>query len=394
MQVKYKSNMVELADGENGFKAIKQLEAENKNKAVAMKVNGSMEDLSRELKDGDEVEFVLPSSPEGFEVINHSCAHLLAQAVSHLYPEAKFGYGPAVEEGFYYDIDFGEAKISDADFEAIEKEMKKLAKEDLPFKRNEVSKDEALKIFAANPYKEEHIGELEGDITTYQQGDFIDLCRGPHVPSTGHLKHFKLLSVAGAYWKGDSKNKQLTRIYGTCFESEEKLNEYLEILKKRKENDHRRLGKELGLFFISDYGPGFPFFLPKGEILKNELISYWRQIHTREGYLEIETPTILSRELWEISGHWGHYKDNMYTTKIDDRDFAIKPMNCPGAILTYNYSLHSYKDLPVRIGELGHVHRHEASAPSMACSASAPSPRTMPTSSAAATSSRTRSRGS
>lgn len=361
MQVKYKGNMVELADGDNGFKAIKQLEAENKNKAVAMKVNGSLEDLSRELKGGDEVEFVLPSSPEGFEVINHSCAHLLAQAVSHLYPEAKFGYGPAVEEGFYYDIDFGDKKISDADFEAIEKEMKKLAKEDLPFKRNEVSKDEALKIFATNPYKEEHIGELEGDITTYQQGDFIDLCRGPHVPSTGHLKHFKLLSVAGAYWKGDSKNKQLTRIYGTCFESEEKLNEYLEILKKRKENDHRRLGKELGLFFISDYGPGFPFFLPKGEILKNELISYWRQIHTRDGYLEIETPTILSRELWEISGHWGHYKDNMYTTKIDDRDFAIKPMNCPGAILTYNYSLHSYKDLPVRIGELGHVHRHEAS---------------------------------
>ncbi|MCI6215688.1 MAG: threonine--tRNA ligase [Mollicutes bacterium] len=298
---------------------------------------------------------------DGFEILNHSCSHLMAQAIMHLYPNAKLGFGPAIEEGFYYDIDFGDEKISDADFKKIEDEMKKLSKENIPFKREDVTKEEALEIFKDNPYKVEHINELKGEISIYRQGDFVDLCRGPHVPSTSYLKHFKLLSLAGAYWRGDSKNKQLTRIYATCWSSKEELENYLEVLEKRKANDHRRLGKELGLFMISDYGPGFPFFLPKGMILKNELISYWREVHTRRGYQEIETPTMLSRELWETSGHWDHYKENMYTTKIDDKDFAIKPMNCPGAMLVYNNSLHSYKDLPVRIGELGHVHRHEAS---------------------------------
>ncbi len=361
MHIIFNGERKELPDHSIGFQALKALDNEKKNKAIAMKVNGQVEDLSRELHEDEEVSFLTGEDKEGFEVLNHSCSHLMAQAIHHLYPNAKFGYGPAIEEGFYYDVDFGDEVLTDAALPAIEAEMKKLVKENLPYKRAEVSKEEALAIFKDNPYKEEHIQELEGTISTYTQGDFVDLCRGPHVPSTGYLKHFKLLSLAGAYWKGDSKNKQLTRIYATCWPSEEALKEYLAILQKRKENDHRRLGKELGLFMISDYGPGFPFFLPKGMQLKNELINYWREIHTREGYLEIETPTMLSRELWETSGHWDHYKDNMYTTKIDGKDFAIKPMNCPGAILTYNASLHSYKDLPVRIGELGHVHRHEAS---------------------------------
>lgn len=361
MKVIFKGKECEIKDGAIGFDALKELSPESKKTAVAIKANGKMEDLSAKLEEGTEIEFVDIASKEGFEVINHSCAHLLAQAVLRLYPNSLFGYGPAVEEGFYYDVDFGEQTVSDADFPKIEQEMAKIVKENLPFRRSEVSEEEALSIFAANPYKCEHIKELQGPISVYRQGEFADLCRGPHVPSTGYLKHFKLLSLAGAYWKGDSKNRQLTRIYGTCQKDEASLKEYLEILQKRKDNDHRKIGKELGLFMISDYGPGFPFFLPKGMALKNELVSYWRQIHAREGYMEIETPTMLSRELWEISGHWGHYKDNMYTTKIDDKDFAIKPMNCPGAILTYNHTLHSYKDLPVRIGELGHVHRHEAS---------------------------------
>ena len=239
--------------------------------------------------------------------------------------------------------------------------MRKLSTEAIPYKRKELSIEEALEVFKDNPYKTEHVPELEAPISMYEQGDFIDLCRGPHVPNTSYLKHFKLLSLAGAYWRGDSKNKQLTRIYATCYPTEEALKEHLEVLEKRKANDHRRLGKELELFMLSDYGPGLPFFLPKGMIIKNELMAYWREVHIPEGYKEIETPTMLSRELWETSGHWEHYKDNMYTTKVDEKDFAIKPMNCPGALLTYKNSLHSYKDLPLRLGEFGHVHRHEAS---------------------------------
>lgn len=361
MQVKYLEKVYDVEDGINGFAFAKIADPEKKNKALAYMVNGKEFDMNQPLSDGDEVIFIMPESKEGFEIMNHSCSHLMAQAIKHLYPNALFGFGPAIEEGFYYDIDFGDNKISDADFNKIEEEMKKLSKENIPYKREDVSKEEALEIFKDNPYKVEHIKELEGQISIYRQGDFVDLCRGPHVPSTSYLKHFKLLSLAGAYWRGDSKNKQLTRIYATCWPSKEELENYLQILEKRKANDHRRLGKELGLFMISDYGPGFPFFLPKGMILKNELISYWREVHTRRGYQEIETPTILSRELWETSGHWDHYKENMYTTKIDDKDFAIKPMNCPGAMLVYKNSIHSYKDLPVRIGELGHVHRHEAS---------------------------------
>jgi threonyl-tRNA synthetase len=362
MKVVYQGKEVELKDGANGFDAAKVLDAANKNKDVAIKVGADLFDMREPLKEGSEFAFVNEDSPEAFELLNHSTSHLMAQAIIHLYPNAKFGFGPAIEEGYYYDVDFGDQVITEADFAKIEEEMKKLSKENIPFVRKEVSAAEAEKIFANNPYKQELIKEHQNElISIYEQGDFTDFCRGPHVPSTGYIKHFKLLSLAGAYWRGDSANKQLTRIYGTSWWSEEALKAHLDNLEKRKANDHRKLGKDLGLFFISDYGPGFPFFLPNGMILKNSLLDYWHKIHREHGYLEVETPTILSRELWETSGHWEHYKENMYTTKIDGKDFAIKPMNCPGAILVYKNDIHSYKDLPLRYAELGHVHRHEAS---------------------------------
>ena len=356
----YEGKEFEVASPLNGFEAAKILDPSKKNKAIAVKQNGRLTDMNVSVEEG-EIEFVLPDSPEGFEMINHSCSHLMAQAILRLYPQAKFGFGPAIEEGFYYDVDFGDVVLTDKDFPAIEAEMKKIVKENIPYRRKEVSKEEALALFADNPYKIERIQELEGTISVYEQGEFKDLCRGPHVPSTGYLKHFRLLSLAGAYWRGDSKNKMLTRIYATCYPTEESLKEHLETLERRKANDHRRLGKELGLFMLSDYAPGMPFFLPKGQIVYNELLSYWREIHQKYGYSEITTPTMMSRELWETSGHWDHYKDNMYTTKVDEADYAIKPMNCPGAILVYQNGIHSYRDLPLRYAELGHVHRHEAS---------------------------------
>jgi threonyl-tRNA synthetase len=362
MKVVYEKKEVEIEDGASGFAAAKVLDEANKSKDVAYKIGEQMFDMRTPIPAGSEIVFVREGEPEAFELLNHSTSHLMAQAIIHLYPEAKFGFGPSIEEGYYYDVDFGDKVITEADFPAIEAEMKKLSKENYPFVREDVSSEEAKKIFAANPYKQELIKEHEAEkISIYKQGDFTDFCRGPHVPSTGYIKHFKLLSVAGAYWRGDSANKQLTRIYGTSWWSEEDLKSHLEVLERRKANDHRKLGKELGLFFISDYGPGFPFFLPNGMILKNSLLDYWHKIHRQHGYLEVETPTILSRELWETSGHWEHYKENMYTTKIDGKDFAIKPMNCPGAILVYKNDIHSYKDLPLRYAELGHVHRHEAS---------------------------------
>ena len=301
------------------------------------------------------------SSPEALEVLNHSSSHLLAQAVRELYPNAQFGYGPAIENGFYYDIDFGDKVLVEDDLLAIEKRMRELASKDFKIVRKEVNKQEALEIFKDNPYKLELINEINEDITIFSQGDFVDLCRGPHIMSTALIKHFKLLSIAGAYWRGDSKNKQLTRIYGTSWFSAEELKSYLDLIEERKKRDHRLLGKQLGLFMISEYGPGFPFWLPNGMILREQIEQYWKKQHDKYNYVQVKTPMMLSRELWEISGHWFHYKDNMYTTKIDDKDFAIKPMNCPGSILVYKNSLHSYKDLPVRMAELGHVHRHEAS---------------------------------
>ena len=360
MNIIYQGSPFPIEEGKNGFDVAKIVDPAKKNKALCYKQGDHLYDMKEPVKEG-EITFLTGEDPEGFELMNHSCSHLMAQALMHLYPGCLFGFGPAIEEGFYYDVDFGDRVITDKDFPAIEAEMKRLSKQGIPYRRREVSQEEALEVFKDNPYKVEHIKELEGTISLYEQGDFVDLCRGPHVPDTSYLKHFKLLSVAGAYWRGDSKNKMLTRIYATCYPSEEALKEHLEVLERRKANDHRRLGKELGLFMLSDYAPGMPFLLPKGQIVYNQLLSYWREIHARYGYSEITTPTMMSRELWETSGHWDHYKDNMYTTKVDEADYAIKPMNCPGAILVYQNAIHSYRDLPLRYGELGHVHRHEAS---------------------------------
>ena len=297
-------------------------------------------------------------------VMNHSCAHLLAQAVKHLYPKAMFWVGPVIDSGFYYDIDLGDEVIKEEDLEKIEKEMKKIAKDGKRIIRHEISKPEALEMFKDDPYKIDLINRMDEEdtvISCYSQGDFTDLCRGPHVDTVKELKYFKLLKVSGAYWKGDANNKMLQRIYGVCFDTEEELKEYLDLLEEAKKRDHKKLGKELELFMISEYGPGFPFFLPKGMILRNELENFWYKEHTKEGYDFVKTPIMLNKELWEISGHWYNYRENMYTSEIDEKTFAIKPMNCPGGMLVYKNSLHSYKDLPLRIGELGQVHRHEAS---------------------------------
>ena len=301
---------------------------------------------------------------EKLSILNHSCAHLLAQAVKHLYPNAKFWVGPVIEDGFYYDIDLGDNVVKEEDLDKIEKEMKKISKDGKRIYREEISKSEALEKFKGDPYKVDLISRMDENntvISMYTQGDFTDLCRGPHVESVKELKYFKLLKVSGAYWKNDANNKMLQRIYGICFNTEEKLNEYLNFLEEAKKRDHRKLGKELDLFMISDFGPGFPFWLPNGMIIRNILENFWYEEHTEENYKFIKTPTMLSKELWELSGHWANYKDNMYTSEIDGREFAIKPMNCPGGMLVYKNSLHSYRDLPLRIGELGLVHRHEAS---------------------------------
>lgn len=301
---------------------------------------------------------------EKLNMLNHSCAHLLAHAVKHLYPEAKFWVGPVIEDGFYYDIDLGDKSLSEEDFPKIEKEMKKISKDNKLINRIELSKEEALDMFKDDPYKIDLISRMDENdtvISAYKQGDFIDLCRGPHVESTKLIKHFKLLKVSGAYWKGDSKNKMLQRVYGICFENENDLNEYLEFLEEAKKRDHKKLGKELGLFMMSEYGPGFPFFLHNGMILRNELENFWYKEHKKEGYQFVKTPIMLNKDLWELSGHWFNYRENMYTSQIDDKVFAIKPMNCPGGMLVYKNSLYSYKDLPLRVGELGQVHRHEAS---------------------------------
>ena len=313
-----------------------------------------------QLHDGSIVEMD-KNSKEGFEVLNHSTSHLLAAAIQELYPNALFGFGPAIEEGFYYDIDFGDEVITDADFPKIEKKMRELASRDDRIVREQLTKEQALEVFKNNHYKLELIEGINEDITVFKQGNFVDLCRGPHIMSTGQIKHFKLLSLAGAYWRGNSDNKQLVRIYGTSWWSAEDLANHLNTLEERKKRDHRLLGKQLGLFMLSEYGPGFPFWLPNGMILRHEIEEMWRDIQNKYHYQVIDTPIMLSKELWITSGHWSHYKENMYTTVIDEKEFAIKPMNCPGAILVYNNSLHSYKELPLRLAELGHVHRHEPS---------------------------------
>lgn len=303
-------------------------------------------------------------SKDELRAIRHTASHVLAQAVKRLYPETKLAIGPAIDDGFYYDFD-REGGFTPDDLERLEAEMKKIVKENLALKPFVLPRDEAIKFMQekGEPYKVELIEDLpEGEtISFYQQGDFVDLCAGPHILYTKGIKAFKLTSIAGAYWRGSEKNKMLTRIYGTAFAKKEDLESYLTMMEEAKKRDHRKLGKELGLFMFAEEGPGFPFFLPKGMTLKNTLIDYWREIHLREGYQEVSTPVILSRKLWETSGHWDHYKENMYTTVIDDEDYAIKPMNCPGGMLVYKSQSRSYRDLPLRIGELGLVHRHEKS---------------------------------
>ena len=300
---------------------------------------------------------------EKLSVLNHSCAHVMAQAIKHLYPQAKFWVGPVVSEGFYYDVDLGNDVIKDEDIPKIEKEMKKICKDGKRIVRQEISKDEALEMFKDDDYKIDLINNFEDgtNISCYKQGDFVDLCRGPHVETVKACKNFKLTKHSGAYWKGDKNNKVLQRIYGVCFETPEALEEHLNLLEEAKRRDHKKIGKELGLFMMSEYAPGMPIFLPKGMILRNTLEQFWYEEHTKEGYVFIKTPIMMSRELWETSGHWANYKDDMYTSMVDDREFAIKPMNCPGSLLVYKNGLHSYKDLPLRMGELGQVHRHEAS---------------------------------
>ena len=333
--------------------------------ALAAKLDGELVSLSTPIGPGDhELEILTFAEDEGRKTLRHSASHVLAQAVLHLIPDAKLAIGPAIENGFYYDFDVDEPFTPEF-LTRVEKEMKKIIKKNDRIERFTLSRDEAIAFCeqAGQPYKVELIRDLPEDsvISFYRQGDFTDLCAGPHLPSTGKVKAFKLTSAAGAYWRGDEHNKMLQRIYGTAFTEKEELDAYLTRLEEAKKRDHRRLGRELDLYAMMDEGPGFPFFFPKGMILRNLLEDYWRKIHTENGYEEIKTPIILSRALWERSGHWDHYKDNMYTTKIDEQDFAIKPMNCPGGILVYKRRLWSYRDLPCRSGELGLVHRHELS---------------------------------
>ena len=334
-------------------------------KSVGAKVDGKNVDMSYVLDHDAEVEFIDIDSPEGEDIVRHSTAHLMAQAVLRLYPETKVTIGPVIENGFYYDFDPVE-QFTEEDLEKIEAEMKRIVKENIKLEKYVLPRDEAIDYFRdvdKNKYKVEVVeGIPQGEqVSFYKQGDFTDLCRGTHVPSTGYLKAFKLRTVAGAYWRGNSKNKMLQRIYGYSFSNEDRLKKHLKFMEEAEKRDHRKLGKELELFFLSEYGPGFPFFLPKGMVFRNVLIDLWRKEHEKAGYLQLETPIMLNKELWEISGHWFNYRENMYTSEIDELEFAIKPMNCPGGVLSFKHQLHSYKDLPARLAELGKVHRHEFS---------------------------------
>ena len=354
----------EYAAGTTLGEAVKQLSNSLAKKVLAANVNGELTDLREELVDGSEVAFLTFEDEGGKHTLRHTASHILAQAVKRLWPEAKLAIGPAIDKGFYYDIDM-EHILTPEDLGKIEKEMSRIVKENLPITKSVMPRQEAIEFFKAKneDYKVELIQDLPEDavISCYSQGDFIDLCAGPHVASTGKVKAFKLQSIAGAYWRGDEKNKMLQRIYGTAFEKKEELDAYLHMLEEAAKRDHRKLGKELGLFVIKEEGPGFPFFLPKGMALRNELENFWREVHHEFEYEEIRTPIILNKQLWETSGHWFHYRENMYTTIIDEEEYAIKPMNCPGGILVYQNEMHSYRDFPLRYAELGLVHRHELS---------------------------------
>ena len=354
----------EYAAGTTLGEAVKQLSNSLAKKVLAANVDGELTDLREELVDGSKVEFLTFEEDGGKHTLRHTASHVMAQAVKRLWSEAKLAIGPAIDKGFYYDIDM-EHTLTPEDLTKIEKEMSRIVKENLPITKSVMPRQEAIEFFKSKneDYKVELIEDLPEDavISCYTQGDFTDLCAGPHVASTGKVKAFKLQSIAGAYWRGDEKNKMLQRIYGTAFEKKEELDAYLHMLEEAAKRDHRKLGKELGLFVIKEEGPGFPFFLPKGMALRNELENFWREVHHDFEYDEIRTPIILNKHLWETSGHWDHYRENMYTTIIDDEEYAIKPMNCPGGILVYQNEMHSYRDLPLRYAELGLVHRHELS---------------------------------
>ena len=363
---------IELKDGslkefESGIRAIDVANSISEGLAraiVGAKINGEVKDLKTPINDDAKLEFVKFEDKDGKEVFWHTSTHVMAQAIKRLYPEAKLAIGPAIENGFYYDIDL-EHRLSPEDLEKIEAEMKKIVKEEFEVERYELPKDEAIDFMKklGEDYKVELIEGLEegSTISFYKQGEFTDLCAGPHLPNVKKVKAFKLLSVAGAYWRADQSNKMLQRVYGIAFEKKKDLDDYIQMMEEAKLRDHRKLGKELELFTLLDEGPGFPFFLPKGTVLKNKLLEYWREVHREDGYVEIETPIILNRQLWETSGHWFNYKENMYTVEIDEEDLAIKPMNCPGGMLVYQTKMRSYKDFPIRMGEIGRVHRHELS---------------------------------
>ena len=365
MLVKYNGENKEYDNNINMFEIAKGISNSLAKKSVGAKVDGKNVDMSYVLDHDAEVEFIDIDSPEGEDIVRHSTAHLMAQAVLRLYPETKVTIGPVIENGFYYDFDPVE-QFTEEDLEKIEAEMKRIVKENIKLEKYVLPRDEAIDYFRdvdKNKYKVEVVeGIPQGEqVSFYKQGDFTDLCRGTHVPSTGYLKAFKLRTVAGAYWRGNSKNKMLQRIYGYSFSNEDRLKKHLKFMEEAEKRDHRKLGKELELFFISEYGPGFPFFLPKGMVFRNVLIDLWRKEHEKAGYLQLETPIMLNKELWEISGHWFNYRENMYTSEIDELEFAIKPLNCPGGVLSFKHQLHSYKDLPARLAELGKVHRHEFS---------------------------------
>ena len=356
----------EVAEGTSVLDFVKQVKSSLAKKVLAAKVNGKTVDLTYVLKEDCQVDFLTFEEADGRWALRHTASHILAQAVKRLYKDSnvQLAIGPAIDNGFYYDFDI-DRQLTEADLRDIEKEMKKIVKENLKLERKEVSRADAIAFFKekGENYKVELIEDLPEDaiISMYSQGEFTDLCAGPHVLSTGKVKAFKLQSVAGAYWRGSEKNKMLQRIYGTAFEKQADLDEYLHMLEEAAKRDHRKLGKELDLFSLHEEGPGFPFFHPNGMVIRNELINYWREVHRRYGYQEIKTPMIMNRKLWETSGHWDHYKENMYFTKIDEEDYAVKPMNCPGGMLVYKSHPHSYRDLPLRMGELGLVHRHELS---------------------------------
>jgi threonine--tRNA ligase len=356
--------IIEVEKGSSIIDVAKKISEGLARVTLAGLVNGEVQDLRHKLTEDCKLEILTFDSLEGKKAYWHTTSHIMAQAIKRLYPEIKLAIGPSIDNGFYYDFDT-EKPFSEEDLIKIEDEMKKIIKEDLPLERFELPRKEAIKFMEekGEPYKVKLINDLPEDaiISFYKQGEFTDLCAGPHVAKTGNIKAVKLLTSSGAYWRGNEKNKMLQRIYGISYPKASQLEEYLNMLEEAKKRDHKKLGKELELFMITGEGPGFPFFLPKGMVLRNVLEDYWRKIHTLNGYQEVKTPVMLNEELWHRSGHWDHYKDNMYTTKIDEQDFALKPMNCPGGMLVYKSKMHSYKDLPIRMGELGLVHRHEKS---------------------------------